>query len=121
MYVSAYAGLFLLFLQTQQETAMKLSSSRVERTLDQFQAQALPENHPALPELNRVFGDHTFFLDESGLHIVEPVAPTDAGMEAGKVVKVASWADASRTQLATHMPEPSDVFVELGPEGFDTH
>ena len=30
-----------------------------------IQAQAIPDNHPSVVELNRVFGDHTFFLDES--------------------------------------------------------
>ena len=54
---------------------MKLSSSQVERTLHQLEAQALPDNHPSVPELNRVFGEHTFFLDGSGLHIVEPAVP----------------------------------------------
>ena len=41
---------------------MKLSPELVERTLSQFDAQALPEDHPSLPELNRLFGEHTFFV-----------------------------------------------------------
>ena len=96
---------------------MKLTTARVERTLDQFEAQAVPEDHPAIPELHRVFGDHTFFLDQDGLHIVEPVLSTSAGPEAGQLIKLASWQDASRTQLAAHQPEPSSTVVELGPEG----
>ena len=35
---------------------MKLTSARVERTLHQFEAQAIPDNHPSVPELNKVFG-----------------------------------------------------------------
>lgn len=100
---------------------MKLSSPRLEKTLDQFQAQALPENHPALPELNRLFGEHTFFLDESGLHIVEPAEPTEDGVEAGQVVKIARWEDTNRTRLAAQRPEPTDLTVELGPDGSDAH
>ena len=101
---------------------MKLSSSQVERTLHQLQAQALPDTHPSVPELNRVFGDHTFFLDESGLHIVEPAVPDEDESAAGQVVKVASWQDANRTRLTAHKPEPSDVVVELGPDGSElTH
>jgi hypothetical protein len=96
---------------------MKLSSLQVERTLDQFQAQALPENHPSVPELNRVFGDHTFFLDESGLHIIEPATSEEEGIDAGQVVRLASWQDANRTRLAAHEPQPSDVVVELGSDG----
>jgi hypothetical protein len=98
---------------------MRLSPQRVERTLHQFEAQAIPENHPTVPELNRLFGDHTFFLDDQGLHIVEPTASDEPGSPAGQVVKLASWNDASRTSLAAHAPEPTDVVVELGPDGAD--
>jgi hypothetical protein len=96
---------------------MRLSSTLVQRTLSQFQAQAIPENHPSMPELSRTFGDHTFFIDADGLHIVEPAVPADNGQEAGQVVKVASWQDANRTSLVAHPPEPMDVVVELGSDG----
>jgi hypothetical protein len=96
---------------------MRLSSTLVERTLSQFEAQAIPENHPSLPELNRTFGEHTFFLDGDGLHIVEPTVPTESGTDAGRIVKVASWQDANRTSLVAHTPEPTDVVIELGTDG----
>jgi hypothetical protein len=91
----------------------------VARTLSQFEAQAIPDNHPSMPELNRTFGDHTFFLDGEGLHIVEPTVPTDSGLPAGKVVRVASWQDADRTSLLAHRPEATDVVVELGTDRAD--
>ena len=40
--------------------------------------------------------------------------PTDSGVAAGKVVRVASWQDADRTSLVTHRPEATDVVVVLG-------
>jgi len=95
---------------------MKLSSALVERTLSQFEAQAIPENHPAVPQLNSAFGEHTFFLDDNGLNIVE-TAESEEGARAGKVVKLASWKDANRTSLAPHEPEPTDVVVELEGDG----
>jgi hypothetical protein len=98
---------------------MRLSSTLVQRTLSQFEAQAIPDNHPSMPELNRTFGDHTFFIDADGLHIVEPARPTEEGQEAGQVVKVATWQDANRTSLVAHPPEPTDVVVELGRDGPD--
>ena len=49
---------------------MKLTSAQIERTLSQFEAEAIPDSHPALPRLNELFGDHTFFLDSKGLNIV---------------------------------------------------
>lgn len=95
---------------------MKLNSARVKRTVDQFEADPIPENHPAIPQLNNLFGDHTFFLDARGLHIVEPAETADDGSQAGKVVKLASWTDANRTSLSPHQPEPTDVVVVLGSE-----
>lgn len=44
---------------------MKLNTAQVARTESQLQAEALPENHPLVPQLNRLFGDHTYFLDRT--------------------------------------------------------
>jgi hypothetical protein len=93
---------------------MRLNPTLVEKTLNQFEAQAIPENHPAIPELNRLFGDHTFFLDNNGLHIVEPAANDERGIQSGNVVKLASWNDAERTSLAAHEPQPTNVTIEFG-------
>jgi hypothetical protein len=43
---------------------MKLTSAQVERTLGQFEAQAIPDDHPVVPQLNDLFGEHTFFLEQ---------------------------------------------------------
>ncbi|HLH87464.1 MAG TPA: hypothetical protein VKX28_03320 [Xanthobacteraceae bacterium] len=91
---------------------MRLTSEQVERTLAQFDAQPIPEDHPALPRLNEVFGDHTFFLDASGLNVVEPTAVSvDSGAATGQVIKIAGWSD---EQLAPHPPEPTDLVVVIG-------
>ena len=99
---------------------MRLSPALVEKTLSQFEAQAIPENHPAMPELNRLFGDHTFFLDSNGLNIIEPAVGEEEGGQAANVVKLASWNDAERTSLAAHEPQPTNVIIELGSEGRDS-
>ena len=98
---------------------MKLNSALVERTLDQFQAQAIPDNHPVVSQLNSLFGDHTFFLDTNGLSIVEPSGSTDSGAQTAQVVKIAEWKDTNRTSLVPHEPEPTEVVIVLdggGPE-----
>jgi hypothetical protein len=92
---------------------MKLDTQGIERTLSQFDAQRIPDDHPAVPQLSELFGDHTFFVDQAGLHIVEPTAPADSGKETGKVVRLARWSDANRTSLYPHAPEPTDIVVEL--------
>ena len=59
------------------EPAMKLSSAQIERTLSQFEAEAIPESHLVLPRLNGLFRDHTFFVDSEGLNILEPIDEPD--------------------------------------------
>jgi hypothetical protein len=98
---------------------MKLASAMVDRTLEQFDAEPLPENHPAVPQLNELFGDHTFFLDVGGLNIVEPTERSEAGAKTWQVVKLASWGDAIRTSLTPHSPEPTDIVIRVPSNGPD--
>jgi hypothetical protein len=98
----------------QKEDAMKLTAARVDRTLSQFEAMPLPEDHPAIAQLNQLFGEHTFFLTVSGLHVVEPAETPDEADPTGQVVKLASWGDSNRTSLVPHEPEPTEVVVVLG-------
>jgi hypothetical protein len=94
---------------------MRLTSAQIERTLSQFEAQAIPESHPVLPRLNELFGDHTFFVDSEGLNIVEPTGePVTERTQTARVVNVANWSDDNLSSLAAHEPEPTDTIVELG-------
>ncbi len=94
---------------------MKLSPERVDQALGQFEAQVIPDDHPTVPQLTELFGEHTYFVDGSGLNIVEPAEAADGGGEKGQVVRVASWSDPSMTSLAPHEPQPTDVVVALEP------
>ena len=99
---------------------MKLNSAQVERTLSQFQAEAIPDDHPVVRQLNDLFGEHTFFLDSSGLNIVEPTGGADDGEIAARVVKVASWRDANKAGLEPHEPEPTELVVALHTDGLNS-
>jgi hypothetical protein len=92
------------------ERMMKLNSAQVEQALTQFQAQVIPDDHPVVPELNALFGDHTFFLDHHGLNVVEPNESTEANPPAGTVVNLADWSDDG---LAPHEPQPTEIVVML--------
>src|SRR5882757_8479513 len=95
---------------------MKLNSAQVKQTLSQFEAEVLPDNHPAVPQLNNLFGNHTFFLDTRGLKVLEPTgAPETAEAQSGEVVSLADWSDATLTSLRPHEPEPTGVVVVLEP------
>ena len=92
---------------------MKLNSAQVERTLSQLQGEAIPDNHPVVPQLNNIFGEHTFFLDGNGLSIVEPVSAAGPGAPWAKVVNLANWSEADPNRLEPHQPEPTDIVVTL--------
>jgi hypothetical protein len=92
---------------------MKMSSKLVECTLSQFKAEAVPDAHPAVAQFNELFGNHTFFLDDSGLNIVEPAGPTESGAKTGVVVKLATWSDSTYTRLTPHPPEETEVVILL--------
>jgi hypothetical protein len=91
---------------------MKLNSAQLERTLGQFEARAIPDDHPVIPQLNDLFGEHTFFLDSHGLNIVEPVGAAGATAESAKVVNLASWS--SQSGLELHEPQATDLVIVLG-------
>ena len=89
---------------------MKLSSEKLESVLEQIDVEVIPDDHPSLPKLRGVFGDHTFFVDDSGLIIVEPLEQDPV---TGELIKIASWDDADPPHLVAHTPEETDVLIEL--------
>ena len=91
---------------------MKMNSAQIKQTLHQIDAQAIPAGDPAMPQLERLFGGHTFFLDSEGLNIVEPVVEQNDGRR-GVVVNLASWTDADKVSLQPHEPESTDLVVDL--------
>jgi hypothetical protein len=92
---------------------MKLNSSQVEQTLSQFDAQVLPDDHPAVTQLNNLFGDHTFFLDSGGLKVLEPAEVPETRAQTGEVVSLADWSDATLSSLKPHEPELTGVVIVL--------
>jgi hypothetical protein len=68
---------------------MKLNSTQVKQTLSQFDAEVLPDDHPAVT------------------HLSEMQAQT------GEVVSLADWSDATLTSLKPHEPELTGVVIVL--------
>lgn len=92
---------------------MKLSATQTRHVQDQIGAEAVPNDHAVTPDLQRAFGDHTFFLDGAGLKIIEASSPDG---QRGNVVKVARWADADHTTLKIEPLQPTPIEVELDAE-----
>jgi hypothetical protein len=99
--------------EIKKEQAMKLNSAQLKRTLSQFDAEVLPDDHPAVSQLNNLFGDHTFFLDGGGLKVLEPTEAPETEPRTGQVVSLADWSDASLTSLRPHEPELTGVVIVL--------
>ncbi len=101
---------------------MKMNSSQIEQTLHtlnaaQLNAEAIPAEHPMMSQLERLFGDHTYFLDSRGLNIVEPVEAGHVDGHLGVVVNLASWTDSKAESLQPHQPEPTETVVDLVADG----
>jgi hypothetical protein len=66
-----------------------------------------------VPQLNDLFGEHTFFLDNTGLNVLEPSNGSEMEIQRGEVVNLAYWSDTNLTKLTPHDPEPTGRVVEL--------
>ena len=95
---------------------MKLKEKQVEQVLDQLPAEVIPDDHPTVPQLESVFGTHTFFIGADGLHVVERGGGDAGGEQATYLVKVAHWSDDRKTSLIPQEAEVTDT-VEIGPAG----
>jgi hypothetical protein len=104
------------YVLKQEERVMKLTSSQVQRALRQFEAEAVPDDHPLARKLNALFGEHSFFLNSDGLNIVEPDESAKVSAHAGTVVNVADWTDSEQASLAPHTPVRTEVVILLETE-----
>jgi hypothetical protein len=90
---------------------MRLNEVQLKQTLNQMEAEVLPDTHPATAQLIDLFGDHTFFLDQSGLKVLEPAETSASDVQTSQVVSIADWSDATLTSLRPHEPEPTGTVV----------
>ena len=93
---------------------MKLNATQVQQTLNQMNAQVLPEDHPSARKLSELFGDHTFFVDEGGLKVLESTEPEAAEARMGSVVSLANWNDGKFSSLKPHDPAATGAVIALG-------
>jgi hypothetical protein len=90
---------------------MRLNETQLEQTLKQIDAEVLPDSHPAAEQLADLFGDHTFFLDQTGLKVLEPAETTASDVQTSEVISLADWSDATLSSLKTHPPEPTGRII----------
>lgn len=94
---------------------MKLNSAQIEQAVEQFEGEVavVPEDNPIVPQLMRIFGDHTYFLGQNGLNIVEATESDQEDARLGVVMNIADWAGGRTSSLAPHAPETTGLVVVL--------
>jgi len=95
---------------------MRLSNAQVRDVLHQMDdTVAISPENPAIPQLESAFGPHTFFLGQSGLHVVERGSMPEPSSDRAFVVKIANWVDPTHTRLEPSRPEVARA-VDIGPK-----
>ncbi|MBK1698098.1 hypothetical protein [Rhodovibrio salinarum] len=93
---------------------MKLSDNQVKAVEEQTGLQPIPEDNPAMDQLKENFGDHTFYVDDRGLYILE-TPQEDTAQSQATAVQVAQWTDENRNALQAHEPQATDAVFSLTP------
>ncbi len=75
--------------------------------------QAVPDDHDVTSDLRAVFGDHTFFLNEEGLHILQELEDPDRNDVDAGVIRLATWVDEDKSALAPHEPQPTEAMLKV--------
>ena len=92
---------------------MTLTTPWVEQIQIQYDVQALPDDHPLTGKLRELFGVHTFFAGEEGLHIVERIEPLLVETGAREIIRLANWNDETCSELFAHEPEMIGVVIRV--------
>ena len=96
---------------------MKLNAEQVDAIERQTGASPIPEDNPANEALQNVFGDHTFYADQNGLHVLEEVQMDDAEGDHAEVVQIAQWANDEKSELQPIQPQRTGAVLGLQDSG----
>ena len=91
---------------------MKLTDMQTAIARMALKADPIPEDHPAAVQLTENFGEHTFYLAESGLLIFHPTEEDETGaQETARLFFIAEWTDDSKTELNAIEPQPTEIVI----------
>lgn len=91
---------------------MKLTDEQVKAVEENTGLQPIPSDNPAISQLHETFGDHTFYVDDKGLYVLE-TAPDDEQKDHATAVQVASWTDENMNALQAHEPQATDAIIKI--------
>lgn len=89
---------------------MKLTDDQAAAVKQVLGADPLPEDNPAMGELEKVFGEHSFYVGEDGLLVFEPA---EEQADSGRLMLIAAWADEQKQGLQAVQPQPTDIVIDF--------
>ncbi len=94
---------------------MILNETQIAAVQQQLNVAPIETDNPAMPQLIEAFGEHTFYADLNGLHVLEALPDDTEGVAPGTavVIQIAEWTGDDRTNLAPVDPNTSNVLVSL--------
>ena len=88
---------------------MKMNSAQIQQTLHtlnaaELNAEAIPAEHPMISQLERLFGDHTYFLDNR-VHVLtsDDPPPTSGILVISPFWEAGVWDDQDRYRFLRHV------------------
>ena len=84
---------------------MKLTIPQASDLQKETGAQVVDEGAPVQQQLAEAFGDHTFFLNDDGLHVWELIADEETNTQQMAAVQIAAWQDEQKAALVQHEPK----------------
>ena len=92
---------------------MKLTATQIKQVEDQIGMSPISDDEPFVSQLSEVFGDHTFYLQEDGLHMLTLHAELEYGAQVANMVHVAQWSTDEAISLVPCEPDLTDIYVDL--------
>ncbi|MBT3658874.1 MAG: hypothetical protein HOA30_19335 [Rhodospirillaceae bacterium] len=92
---------------------MKLTEAQITAVEEKTGAKPLPEEDDATKQMAEAFGEHTFYLDQNGLYIMEK---SDEQGETGMLtvlVQLGEWADEEMTSLQAIDARITDMVINF--------
>jgi hypothetical protein len=91
---------------------MKLNDEQIKAVEENTGLQPVPEDNPAMSQLKESFGEHTFYVDDRGLYVLE--TPSDeTEQDHATAVQVAQWTDENMNALQPHEPQATEAVIKI--------
>ena len=87
---------------------MKLTKQQIESVRNQLSVEPVEDDHPVQKELEEAFGQHTFYADPNGLHIIEKAEPAGVDPDNGDFgifMQIAVWKGEDQESLKSIDPQ----------------